>query len=214
MRNMILAGAAALAFTATPALPTITWKARPSAGPPNRKQPMTAGPPIARQLTMAGLPRFSHYWTLTPSQMQGWWVLTDEQRVRIYEMTPDARTQAWTQIAAQMSSATPTAPTRSDASPRFQSKEMVQATPAEYTAASGDNLPVAPPCSRMDASAGPRTRRATACWNGQARQRNPRKASGDQAGHVSELRALGAYWPTAWKGAGPCKRSRPFTLRA
>ena len=78
--------------------------------------------------------------------MQGWWVLTDEQRVRIYEMTPDARTQAWTQIASQMSSATPTAPTRGDASPRFQSKEMVQATPAEYTAASGDNLPV---CSAM-----------------------------------------------------------------
>ena len=78
--------------------------------------------------------------------MQGWWVLTDEQRVRIYEMTPDARTQAWTQIASQMRSATPTAPTRGDASPRFQSKEMVQATPAEYTAASGDNLPV---CSAM-----------------------------------------------------------------
>ena len=45
---------------------------------------------------------------------------------------------------------------------------------------------------------------------GQARQRNPRKASGDQAGHLSELRALGAYWPTAWKGGGTVQTVPPF----
>lgn len=147
MRNMILAGAAALAFTATPALAdhhmegeAFSWSAEQEAA--------YDGWPADRQTAYDGWPADvqKYYWTLTPSQMQGWWVLTDEQRVRIYEMTPDARTQAWTQIASQMSSATPTAPTRSDASPRFQSKVMVQATPAEYTAASGDNLPV---CSAM-----------------------------------------------------------------
>ena len=86
-------------------------------------------------------------------------MLTDDQRVRIYEMTPEARTQAWTQISSQMSAA-PTATTAapsstatartattagastSSATPRFVSKEVTQATPSGYAAASGEDVPV------------------------------------------------------------------------
>ena len=147
MRNLILAGAAALAFTAAPALAdhhmdgeAYAWSADQEAmydaWPADRQSAYDRWPGDVQQ----------YYWTLTPAQTEGWWVLTDAQRVSIYEMTPEARAQAWAQVAAQIGpDAAPVAPSASASAPtapRFVSKEVSQSTPAGYTAASGENLPV------------------------------------------------------------------------
>ena len=127
----------------------------------DEQQTMYDGWPADRQTTYDAWPDEvqEYYWTLTPAQVEGWWVLTDDQRVRIYEMTPEARTQAWTQISSQMSAApaaTTSAPSStatartattagastSSATPRFVSKEVTQATPSGYAAASGEDVPV------------------------------------------------------------------------
>jgi len=150
MRNIILAGAAALAFTATPAIADdhmeaeaymmtdaqeadfMTWS--------DDKRITYKGWPIAAQ---------EYYWTLTDMQKEGWWMLTDPQRVRIVEMTPQQRSTAWTQIAAQMNGSSTTATTATTAStsastsPRFVSKEVAQPI-TRSTAAniSAEDLPV------------------------------------------------------------------------
>ena len=152
MRNFVLAGAAALALTAVPAI------AQDVAVDANgdvyvltdSQQTMYDGWPADRQTAYDAWPNTvqEYYWTLTPAQTEGWWVLNDEQRVRIYKMTPEARAQAWTQVAAQMKpNATATAATTASASastagPRFVSREVLQTTPAGYKAATGEDVPV------------------------------------------------------------------------
>ena len=159
MRNLILAGAAALAFTTVPAVAQdVAVDAEGNVYVlTDEQQTMYDGWPADRQTSYDGWPYEvqEYYWTLTPVQTEGWWVLTDDQRVRIYEMTPEARTQAWTQISSQMSSApaatapaatattaTTAAASASTAGPRFVSKEVTQATPSGYAAASGEDVPV------------------------------------------------------------------------
>ena len=151
MRNIILAGAAALALTTAPAIAqdmdteAYMWT--------DAQETMYDGWPADRQTAYDAWPANvqEYYWTLTPAQTNGWWVLNDEQRVRIYEMTPEQRSTAWTQIAAQMNGASTTATTATTAStsattstsPRFVRKEMSQSMPAGYTqVASGTDLPV------------------------------------------------------------------------
>ncbi len=159
MRNMILASAAALAFTAAPAMADdhmdgdgYMWT--------DEQKVMYEGWPADRQSAYDAWPADvqEYYWTLTPAQTNGWWVLTDAQRVRIYEMTPEARAQAWTQISSQMSAtpATSTATTSSATTtstssatatqPRFVSRAVTAPMPAGYTATtSGTELPVCKP---------------------------------------------------------------------
>lgn len=156
MKNVILAGAAALAFTAVPAMAqdvavdadgnvyvmTDAQQTMFDSWPPERQTMYEAWPNTVQE----------YYWTLEPDQVDGWWMLNDQQRVRIYEMTPEQRATAWTQIAAQMNGNTTSATARtaassaSTASPRFVSKEVTQTTPAGYKAAgSGTDLPVCKP---------------------------------------------------------------------
>ena len=156
MRNLILAGAAALAFTAAPAVAQDI--AVDTDGNvyvlTDSQQGMYDGWPADRQTAYDAWPYTvqEYYWTLTPVQTSAWWMLNDEQRVRIYEMTPEARAQAWTQVQAQMTpSATAMAATTASASastagPRFVSRAVTQTTPAGYKAAgSGTDLPVCKP---------------------------------------------------------------------
>ena len=83
-----------------------------------------------------------YYWTLDDDQSTAWWVLTDPQRVRIYEMTPQARTGAWTAIAAQMNSAaaTPSANASATAATTPSRTTNMAAAPAakEYPPCKGD----------------------------------------------------------------------------
>lgn len=149
MRNLILAGAAALAFTATPALADHHMEGETMMELSADQRATYDGWPAERRSAYDAWPAEvqTYYWTLTPAQTKGWWVLTDEQRVKIYGMTPEARTAAWTSIAAQMggTSATATttaAATTSGTSPRFVSNTMVQTAPAahsgEYPPCKGD----------------------------------------------------------------------------
>lgn len=155
MKKLILAGAAALAFTAVPAsaqdvavdaegnvyVLTEVQQADFDAWPVERRTLYSAWPYGVQE----------YYWTLTPTQADGWWVLTDPQRVSVFEMTPEQRTIAWTQIAAQMngsttaSVATTSATSASTTGPRFVSKAVVQTTPAADKAAVGEKLPVCTP---------------------------------------------------------------------
>ena len=149
MRNLIMAGAAALAFAAAPAIADdhmeaeaymmtdaqeadfMTWT--------DDKRMTYKAWPIAAQ---------EYYWTLTDAQKEGWWMLTDPQRVRIVEMTPAQRSAAWTQISAQIngSATTPaaTATTTTSSNIRFVRNERVQATPGDQGPPTGD-LPICSP---------------------------------------------------------------------
>ncbi|QZD89471.1 hypothetical protein K3148_11735 [Qipengyuania aurantiaca] len=159
MKNLILAGAAALAFTAVPAAADHHMEGEVTTYQLGEDQVVIyEGWPEDRRVIYDAWPYGvqEYYWTLEPAQTEGWWVLTDPQRVRIYEMTPDQRAMAWQQINAQMSgdnnasttgtTARTTAATTTSASPRFVRSEVTQTTPAGYTAAaSGDDLPVCTP---------------------------------------------------------------------
>lgn len=147
MRNLIMAGAAALAFTAAPAIADdhmeaeaymmtdaqeadfMTWS--------DDKRMTYKAWPIAAQ---------EYYWTLTAEQKNGWWMLTDPQRVRIVEMTPEQRATAWTQISSQMQARTvaTTTPASASGEVRFVSNAVVQSTPGDEGAPTGD-LPICSP---------------------------------------------------------------------
>ncbi|TMM50152.1 hypothetical protein [Qipengyuania marisflavi] len=147
MRNLILAGAAALAFTAAPAI------AQDVAVDANGnvyvlttdQQTMYEGWPAERRVMYDAWPYGvqEYYWTLAPTEVDGWWVLNDEQRVRIFEMTPQQRTVAWSQIATQMGAApAPASRPATGTMPRFVTGEVAQTTPAAMTPAGGEY----PPC--------------------------------------------------------------------
>ncbi|QPD00289.1 hypothetical protein [Qipengyuania soli] len=155
MKKLFFAGAAALAFTAIPAAAQdVAVDAEGNVYVLTEVQQSDYdGWPVERQTAYLGWPYGvqEYYWTLTPTQLDGWWVLTDPQRVSVYEMTPDQREIAWTQIAAQMNKsttaavATTAAASASTMQPRFVSNAVVQTTPAADTAATGDDLPVCTP---------------------------------------------------------------------
>ena len=159
MKNVILAGAAALAFTAVPAAADHHMEDGVSVYELDEDQRVIYGGwPEERRVTYDAWPYGvqEYYWTLEPAQTEGWWLLTDPQRVRIYEMTPDQRAMAWQQMSAQMNgtsnasttgmTARTTAATTNSRAPRFVRSEVTQTTPAGYkAAASGQELPVCTP---------------------------------------------------------------------
>lgn len=161
MKSIILASAAALAFTASPAAAQDAV-AVDAAGDvyvlTDDQQMMYDGWPTDRRTTYNAWPPEvqEYYWTLDDDQTTAWWVLNDDQRVRVYEMTPEQRTVAWQQINAQLNAqnnasatgttARTTASATSSASPRFVRNEVIQTTPADYQATSnGDDLPICKP---------------------------------------------------------------------
>ena len=156
MKNIVLAGAAALAFTAFPAAAQDAV-ATTSDGEvyvlTDDQTVIYDGWPEERRIVYDAWPYGvqEYYWTLDPAQAEGWWVLTDPQRVRIYEMTPEQRATAWQQINSQMTgmnnasttgmTARAAAATSSSMSPRFVSSAVVQTTPADQGPPTGD-LPI------------------------------------------------------------------------
>ncbi len=160
MKNIILAGAAALALTAVPAAADHHMEGETTVYELGEDQVVIyEGWPEERRVVYDAWPYGvqEYYWTLEPAQTEGWWVLTDPQRVRIYEMTPEQRAMAWQQINSQLSGSnsasttgttarTTAATTTTAPAPRFVRNEVTQTTPAGYkAAASGDDLPVCTP---------------------------------------------------------------------
>ena len=159
MKNIILAGAAALAFTAVPAAADHHTEGEVKVYTLGEDQLVVyEGWPEDRRVLYDAWPYGvqEYYWTLEPTQSDGWWMLTDPQRVRIYEMTPEQRAMAWQQINAQLAgnnnasttgvTARTTAATTTSPAPRFVRSEVTQTTPAGYkTAAQGEDLPVCTP---------------------------------------------------------------------
>lgn len=154
MNKLILAGAAALAFTAAPAFAQEADVAVAADGTVyvlnTDQQVLYDAWPVERQTLYTSWPYGvqEYYWTLTPVQADGWWVLTDPQRIQVYEMTPEQRIAAWTQISSQLNNASTTgvvartaAASASTMGPRFVSGAVVQSTGAADTPATGD-LPV------------------------------------------------------------------------
>ena len=153
MRNLILAGAAALMFSAAPAMSQ------------DMSQDMDAGAydmtPTQQKMFMSwedekriAYTRWpvnvqEYYWTLNEDQMRGWWVLNDEQRMRIIGMAPQQRAAAWTSVMNQMTGATAmpvTAATTRTATATsgnidYRRMERVQATPNDQGPPVGE-LPI------------------------------------------------------------------------
>lgn len=138
MRNLMMAGAAALAFAAVPTV------AQDVDGPvydmTDAQEQMFMTWEDEKRIAYERWPAAvqAYYWTLRPVEVDAWWILTDDQRIRIYEMTPQQRTAAWAQIAAQMNNAatvrTPAAAAATNI--RFVSNAHVQNIPMDQ--ASGD----------------------------------------------------------------------------
>lgn len=97
MRNLILAGAAALTFATVPTYAQ-------TAVLTTEQQTMYDGWTAENRATYDAWPDAAktYYWTLTPAQMEGWWALNDEQRVQIVGMTPEQRATTWTSIESQL----------------------------------------------------------------------------------------------------------------
>ena len=141
MNRYILAGAAALALALPAAAQdmAVTSDGDVYVLTDSQQVVYDAWPPERRVIYDAWPMTYQEYfWTLTPTQMDGWWVLTDEQRARVFAMTPAQRTAAWTAIAAQMASTTPTATTTATATAaagpatlRFVSNAVVQPVEAD-----------------------------------------------------------------------------------
>jgi hypothetical protein len=160
MNKLILAGAAALAFTAAPAAAqdmavTAEGDVYVLTAP---QQTIYDAWPAERKSDYMAWPRDyqAYYWTLTEPQQNGWWVLTPDQRTRVFAMTPEQRVAAWTAIERQMASmpsanasATAQAATTAAAtnavvgSPRFVSNAVVQTTPSSVNA---PGMTEYPPC--------------------------------------------------------------------
>lgn len=153
MKTFVFAGAAALAFVAAPVAADHHMEGETETYTLAEDQVVIYDSwPEDRRVVYDAWPYGvqEYYWTLTPAQTEGWWVLTDPQRVRVYEMTPEQRSLAWQQINNQMSSAgsetaeaaTTAAASASTQQPRFVRSEVSQTTPAGYSAASSEELPV------------------------------------------------------------------------
>jgi hypothetical protein len=167
MKTLLAAGAAlGLAIAAAPVTAqstnttamastqmTAAQKAMYDAWPADRRATYDAWPASAK----------TYYWTLSDQQKQGWWMLNNEQRVRIVEMTPQQRTQAWTAISSQMSgnmantttapasastTATARAGTTGNANIRFVSNPRVQ--PVSTTSPPRGELPICTPNQQDD----------------------------------------------------------------
>lgn len=155
MRNLILAGAAALAFSTTPAMAQDTAQEM-DAGAYNMtptQQQMYMDWEDEQRIAYSRWPTNvqEYYWTLNEDQTRGWWVLTDEQRVRIVGMAPEQRAAAWTSVMNQMTGAATmpaTASARATTAPRattatagniqYRSTERVQATPGDQGPPTGE----------------------------------------------------------------------------
>ncbi|MGN6497005.1 MAG: hypothetical protein ACTHKM_12905 [Tsuneonella sp.] len=161
MKSFILAGAAALAI-ALPAAAQTTMGVDAAGNAyvmTDAQQTMYTGWPADRQTSYDSWPNNYkvYYWSLTPDQQNGWWALTDDQRTKVYAMTPDQRAAAWNSIVAQLNggpspmasstamAATAAAAGASTMGPRWVSNAVVQMTPADTTASTGDKLPICTP---------------------------------------------------------------------
>lgn len=99
MRNLFLAGAAALAL-ATGATVVSAQAPATTAAPAD-----TAAKPADPSWS----PEYKAYYdTLTPTQKAGWWALTDAQRKQVYDLPPEQKIAAWTSIEQQIAAAAPT----------------------------------------------------------------------------------------------------------
>lgn len=163
MRNLILAGAAALAFSAAPALAQTTTQDMDAGAynmnPAQQQMFMNWEDDQRIAYTRWPIEVQEYYWTLTDDQVRGWWVLNDEQRMRIAGMQPQQRAAAWTSIMNQMSGATPmpatqsatagTAPASRAANTmagniQFRSTAVVQNTPGDQGPPTGE-VPICSP---------------------------------------------------------------------
>lgn len=153
MRIFLMAGAAALAFGAAPALHADDHMMEMSA----TQKSMYDSWPADRRSAYDEWPKDYqvYYWTLTPAQMDGWWVLTNDQRARVFAMTPEQRTAAWAAIANQMNGRSDMATTSTSTQMagntgamsgniRWVSNAVVQNTPADAGPPTGD-LPICAP---------------------------------------------------------------------
>lgn len=147
MRNLILAGAAALAFSAAPAMAQDTAQDMEAEAynmtPAQQQMFMNWEDDKRIAYTRWPIEVQEYYWTLNDNQRRGWWVLNDEQRMRIVGMAPQQRAAAWTSIMNQMTGATtmPATTTTSTATSgdiRYRSNAVVQPTPYDEGPPVGD----------------------------------------------------------------------------
>lgn len=123
MRNIMLAGAGAIALMTAPALaqsittaesPTTTSTTANSGSFEMSDEQTTTYDtwPADRQTDYDSWPMSyqEYYWTLEPVQQEGYWALTPDQRGKIYDMTPEQRAIAWKSVQQQLAGMTPTTP--------------------------------------------------------------------------------------------------------
>ncbi|GGD54138.1 hypothetical protein GRI62_04315 [Erythrobacter arachoides] len=143
MKNLLLAGAFALASLS---LPAGAMAQDASAGMTAQQQAMYNAWPMERRTMYEGWPDGvrTYYWTLDRDRQNMYWMMDDADRIRIYEMPMNERDAAWQQHmemhaampstnASMTTTTTPSRTTNASAMPAMRSGGMVQQTPAAHS---------------------------------------------------------------------------------
>lgn len=152
MRNLMLAGAAALSMALVPATASADDHMAGEKMEMTEMQKADYDSWDETQRTAYDgwdLAAQQYYWTLSDAERGAWWMLTNDQRMRVMAMTPTQRTAAWSSIMAQVNGTTTPAATTAAADTtatsevRYVSNEMAQTTPmaeqpSEYPVCSKD----------------------------------------------------------------------------
>jgi hypothetical protein len=157
MRNLILAGVAAIALASVPAIAQDSG-AETDAAASTTPYTMTTEQqaqfdtwPADRQMAYTGWsPEYqTYFWTLTPEQQEGYFVLTPTQRSQIAAMTPAQRTIAWQSITRQLAASA----NASDTSLAARTGDEVPAPAQTADAANAAATPAAPSVTATGAGA-------------------------------------------------------------
>lgn len=147
MKNLILSGAAALAFTFVPTSATAQTSSHDhgtmtemqmdsyESWPPERRAEYDRWPEDYRV----------YFWTLEPNEQLGWWTLTDDQRTAVYAMTPAQRVRAWAAINEQMERRNLARSASGTQEMRFVRNAVVQPIAMDQAATDGGEVPICGP---------------------------------------------------------------------
>ncbi|WP_340588007.1 hypothetical protein [Erythrobacter alti] len=150
MRNLLMAGAAALA-TATITMPATAQDMNHDdmhhemmdVELTAEQRVMFDAWPMDRRMTYGNWPAEVqvYYWTLPEDRQNAFWMLNDEQRVQVHSLPAEQRAAAWTSITQQVNASASTPPaqanararTTATANVRMNSGAVVQTIPAPHT---------------------------------------------------------------------------------
>ena len=182
MKNLILSGAAALAFAVTPAGATAQTATHDHSSMSEQQMDSYESWPPERRAEYDRWPEDYrvYFWTLDPSEQSGWWALDNDQRATVYAMTPAQRARAWATISGQMERSKMARSAMGAGDMRFVRNAVVQPISMDQAATDGGEVPICGP-NEYD--------NCMNAWEAGKRGPNVTKPLGYWPGHTADPRA-------------------------